>query len=368
MLRRDFCKWSLLAMMPIQLSACADQAGAKRSFNAVLSGCDDVDGNHYIAQLSSTGDIVSNVAVPQRVHGSTALPQQRMALFFARRPGNHLYAMDLDSGALVNTLVNGEDRHFYGHGVVSNDGKWLYTTENNLADLSGIIGVYAVDGKIEKVAEFPSGGIGPHQLALMPDQRTLVVANGGMATHPNSGRKVLNLDSMDPNLSYLDVTDGSVVESHRPPHHKMSIRHLDVSKAGKVVFGVQYQGDLTAAVPLVGTHHRGESVSWLEMPEFFQLRVKQYTASVAVDDHGRTALVSCPRGNLIGCWDLHGGRFQQQLVSQDAAGLFRLPGGGWISSNGYGQVNLVELERKRGTMQRPLAISEYRWDNHLTVI
>ena len=129
-----------------------------------------------------------------------------------------------------------------------------------------------------------------------------------------------------------------------------------------------YEGDLTAAVPLVGTHHRGESVSWLEMPEFFQLRVKQYTASVAVDDHGRTALVSCPRGNLIGCWDLHGGRFQQQLVSQDAAGLFRLPGGGWISSNGYGQVNLVELERKRGTMQRPLAISEYRWDNHLTVI
>lgn len=374
MLRRDFCKWSLLALVPVSLYGCHNQRDSGSPFKAVFSGCDDLRGNHYIAQLDGAGEFAARIAVPQRVHGSVFLPQQQRALFFARRPGTHLYSLDTNSGELVFTLSNSKDRHFYGHGVVSNDGNWLYATENNLNDLSGIIGVYALSNnlsnnsdRIKKVAEFSSGGIGPHQLAMMPDQSTLVVANGGMATHPNTGRKVLNLDTMEPNLTYLRVSDGKVLESHKPPHHKMSIRHLDVANNGRVVFGVQHQGDLTDAVPLVGSHHRGEDIAWLEMPEALQLKVKQYTASVAVDETGALALVSCPRGNLIGCWELNNGRFQQQLNSHDAAGLFRAKSGTWVSSTGYGQVSLLTQSSAAVKLQ-PLSTSSYRWDNHLTVI
>lgn len=370
MLRRDFCKWSLLALTPINLHGCSNQPTSEPLFTSVFSGCDDLDGNHYIAQLNSSGEFITRVVVPQRVHGSVFLPQQNRALFFARRPGTHLYSLDTHSGKLVHTLESRNDRHFYGHGVVSNDGHWLYTTESNLSDLSGIIGVYSLNDKnqkIEKVAEFSSGGIGPHQLAVMPDQATLVVANGGMATHPDSGRKVLNQETMAPNLSYLRISDGALLESHTPPHHKMSIRHLDVAGDGKVAFGVQYQGDLTDAVPLVGSHRLGEDIAWLEMPEAFQLRVKQYTASVAVDTEGTVALVSCPRGNLIGCWDLISGLFQQQLNSDDAAGLFRASTGSWVSTTGYGEVSLLTRASANVKLQA-LSSSLYRWDNHLTVI
>ncbi|RLT98024.1 DUF1513 domain-containing protein [Ketobacter sp.] len=381
MLRRDFCKWPLLALVSAGGVACSDpqSVGVDAGFRAIFSGCDDARGTHYIAHLDPAAQFVSRIAVPQRVHGSVYAPQQRWALFFARRPGTHLYVLDTSSGHLIHTLENAADRHFYGHGVVSADGHWLYTTENNLTDLSGVIGVYSLQGKPNKVAEFASGGIGPHQLALMPDGQTLVIANGGMATHPSSEREVLNLESMAPNLAYLDLASGAVLEYHEPPHHKMSIRHLDVALDGRVVFGVQYQGELTDAVPLVGSHRRGEDIQWLELPEPVQLSVKQYTASVAVDAAGETALVSCPRGNLIGCWDLDSGKLLQQLQSRDAAGLFRVGNHTqsdnqeqavkttWVSSNGVGEMSLLQGNRA-SLRSQSLSRGGWRWDNHLTVI
>ena len=372
--RRDFCKWSLLTIASASGIGCTGngEQAIVPGISGILSGCDDQQGQHYIAHLSQSGEFLARIPVPQRVHGSVYVPQQNLALFFARRPGTHLYILDTHSGELVHTLENTADRHFYGHGVISNDGSWLYTTENNMKDLSGIIGVYSLQGTPTKVAEFSSGGIGPHQLALMPDGNTLVIANGGMATHPASGREALNLGTMAPNLAYLNLADGHIIETHEPPHHKMSIRHLDVASDGQVVFGVQHQGDLTDVVPLVGSHQQGQAIQWLELPETLQLKIKQYTASVAVDEQGDTALVSCPRGNLIGCWDIRSGHFVQQLQSHDAAGLFRAGGDAWISSNGVGEVSLLSLPghiNKGSTVSRQsLSASGYRWDNHLTVI
>jgi len=337
------------------------------SFKAVFSGCDDTAGNHYIAQLTPSGEVAVRIKVPLRVHGSVFVREINSALFFARRPGNQLYQLDVGSGRLVHTFTNTPDRHFYGHGVVSADGETLFATENNTADLSGVIGVYSLAGSPRKVAEFPSGGIGPHQLALLPDQKTLVVANGGMATHPSSERSVLNLDTMAPNLAYLNIKDGELLELHEPLHHKMSVRHLDVATDGSVVFGVQYQGELNDTVPLVGSHKRGEPIRWFDLPVAMQRRAKQYTASVAIDNAGRYVVVSCPRGNMLGCWDLASGHLIQQLDSPDAAGLYRLPHSGWISSNGYGDVSLLKYADQR-LERSAVAHSALRWDNHLTVI
>ena len=372
MLRRAFCKWSLAAMAAASGVGCSDgrQQGhlsTGSTFNGIFSGCDDDKGQHFIAYLNARGEFVSRVPVRQRVHGSVYVPQLELALFFARRPGTHLYIMEAQTGVLTSTLENSAERHFYGHGVVSADGQWLYTTENNMQNLNGVIGVYSLQGKPSKVAEFSSGGIGPHQLALMPDGHSLVIANGGMATHPASGREVLNLESMAPNLAYLDLNCGLITETHEPPNHKMSIRHLDVAADGGVVFGVQHQGDLTESVPLVGSHRRGENIHWLELPEAIQLKIKQYTASVAVDVAGETAMVSCPRGNLIGCWDIASGRFLQQLPSHDAAGLFRAGDDAWVSSNGVGEVSVLSGDHQSMTSHQ-LSTSGYRWDNHLTVI
>src|SRR5438552_1061500 len=80
------------------------------------------------------------------------------------------------------------------HGAFSADGSLLYATENDNLTGSGLIGIYDATAGYRRLGEMSSRGIGPHDLALMPDGMTLAVANGGLRTLPESGREVLNPD------------------------------------------------------------------------------------------------------------------------------------------------------------------------------
>lgn len=370
--RRDFIKLTVKCSIVLGASdfmqGCDKQfARAPLDYEGILSGCDDNSGNHYIAHLGAQGHLIAKEQVPQRVHGSVAIKGQGKALFFARRPGTDLYQLDLKTGKLDHTFSIAKNRHFYGHGVINRDETLLYTTENNMDDLSGVIGVYELGPSFRKIAEIPSYGIGPHQLALLSDQKTLVVANGGMATHPSQNREILNLETMAPTLTYINVDSGELIEAHSPPHHKMSIRHLDVADNDMVVLGVQYQGDVTDTMPLVGSHTLGDPVlRWFELPENVHLRIQQYTASVAINSNGSVAMVSCPRGNMITSWDTASGTLLGTFNNTDAAGLYRTRSS-WLSTNGQGDIFLLTQVATTPASER-LHRTALRWDNHLTVI
>ena len=61
-----------------------------------------------------------------------------------------------------------------------------------------------------------NGSFGPHEIRLLPQGDTLVVANGGIETHPDSGRSKLNLPTMRPNLAYITI-DGALKDRVAPP-------------------------------------------------------------------------------------------------------------------------------------------------------
>ena len=109
------------------------------------------------------------------------------------------------------------------------DGCRLFTTENDFENAKGAIGVWNTDNRYERIGEWDSHGIGPHDISLMPDGMTLVIANGGIQTHPDSGRAKLNIPDMKPSLVFLNVRNGSVISKIALPSelHKNSIRHLD---------------------------------------------------------------------------------------------------------------------------------------------
>ena len=91
------------------------------------------------------------------------------------------------------------DRHFFGHGVFSADGRLLYSTENDYDGARGMIGVRDVTGGYKQIGEFPAHGMEPHDIALLSDGRTMVIANGGILTHPGSEGE-LNLSDMQSSL------------------------------------------------------------------------------------------------------------------------------------------------------------------------
>ena len=79
---------------------------------------------------------------------------------------------------------------------------------------------------------------------LLSDGETLVVANGGLATHPDLNRAKRNLPTMAPSLCTIDRRDGALLQELRldPALHQLSIRHLAVGPADTVALAMQYEG------------------------------------------------------------------------------------------------------------------------------
>lgn len=87
---------------------------------------------------------------------------------------------DLTNGAVRQTLMSPPGHHVYGHAAYSADGAHLYVTENACDDAEpGVLGVYDATDGYRPLGGLPTQGIGPHEVRLMPEGRTLAVANGG---------------------------------------------------------------------------------------------------------------------------------------------------------------------------------------------
>ena len=139
---------------------------------------------------------------------------------FARRPGTFAAVFEPTTGLVVRRFDTPPERHFYGHGVFEPTGRVLVATENDTSRGQGVLGLYDAADGYRRIGELPAHGIGPHDIALLPDGRTLAVANGGILTLPESGRDKLNLDSMRPSLNRIELASGRLLDegaAARPP-------------------------------------------------------------------------------------------------------------------------------------------------------
>jgi hypothetical protein len=197
----------------------------------------------------------------------------------------------------------------------------------------------------------------------MPDGTTLVVANGGIDTHPESGRSKLNLADMQPNLSYLE-RDGAIHETvilDAELHHN-SIRHLSLRSDGLVAFAMQWQGDTTAVVPLLGLHRRGREPRLLMAPEPAQRAMQGYGASVVFSGDGAQVAVSSSRGGLVHIFDVETGTFIRAFSAPDVSGI-AAAAEGFLATTGQGHAYEISSQGDALRANRDLA-----WDNHLVAL
>lgn len=352
------------------LSACAlgvPGAGlalwAQRQPPLLLSAADQ-NGSHWLLATEPDGRTRFRVPVPYRAHDSAWLGAD-LAVFFARRPGRETYLVDTARGELRATLRTSDGLHFCGHGVLSADRQRLFMTEYAYQQRAGVVGVYETHPPFARLGELDTGGLDPHQLALLPDGQTLVVANGGILTHPDSEREMLNLDTMDPSLVYLDSGTGRLLEQVRPPHHQISLRHLAVTPEGEVIIGAQDHTPDIEHDPhaLVFRHRPGTALRALATDSWN--RQRQYIASVAVSGDGTLALTTTPRGGVISLWHLASGRSLGHFPVPDVAGAAWLePERGFLVSNGLGQLLCLHTAPEPRLVQTGFNPG-LQWDNHL---
>lgn len=306
---------------------------------AFLAAAATAQGEYLLCGLRADLSLSFTLPLPARGHAGVGHPTLPEAIAFARRPGTFAVVINCATGAQIATLTAPKGRHFYGHGTFSADGGTLYTTENDYDAGQGRIGLWDATDGYRRIGEWDSGGVGPHDIRRLGDGAVLVVANGGIDTHPDTGRVKLNIPTMRPNLAYIE--QGKVIERAQLPEalHKNSIRHLAVSENGRVAFGMQWEGTGTPAA-LVATHRRGEAVTLMQAPHGDVRRMNGYIGSIACTPDGATIGVTSPRGSEVQLFDAQTGQLRSTKSIADASGI-ATSGGRFVVTSGTGAVEAL---------------------------
>ncbi|MEP4194149.1 MAG: DUF1513 domain-containing protein [Aliishimia sp.] len=352
--RRRFLT-GMLATGLIPKATWAD-AGAPRYVSAAARP----DGGFVLCGIDHHLEIVFRLPLPARGHAAAAHPNRPEVVAFARRPGTFAIVLDCVSGMQIARLSAPNGRHFYGHGVFSQDGSKLFTTENDFGVGQGVVGVWDVARGYERVGEFASGGVGPHDIKRLPSSDVLVIANGGIDTHPESGRTKLNIPTMRPNLAYVE--DEQVIETAELTRefHKKSIRHLAISSTNDVAMGMQSEGDPDETA-LVGLHRRGQPIQLMQSPDA-QLRAMQgYIGSIAFSGDDLLIAATSPRGNLVHIYDAADRELIDAQRLQDVCGVSS-KGRGFLLTAGTGEI--CHIRDSQGYQN----VHNLMWDNHLVPI
>jgi len=356
--RRHILQGSVAALVAAPLPAIANTA------NARWMGCRQVGEAYFATLFDGTGRVHLDVQLPGRGHDIVPSPDGQRVVIMARRPDRFALVVDLNSGEVHHHLTASDGHHFYGHGCFSADGALFYTSENHYETGAGVIGVRDANKGFELLGHFASGGIGPHEILLMDDAKSLAIANGGIRTHPDTGRSKLNLDTMAPSLSFVEPTSGELASRHvlDLEHQQLSIRHLAAGPNG-LAAALQYEGPKRNRVPLLALFD-GIQLTLAETPDPVAKAMRNYAGSIAFDVSGEVVALTCPRGNLVSFWSADDGSYLGSHTARDVCGIAPLENPGHFALT----AGAIALHATLDTTTTTAQFADTQWDNHLVPI
>lgn len=335
------------------------------------------------------------LSMPTRAHGLWAEVDGTF-LAVARRPGDWLLrwrpggdaAGQASEGATQWRWIE-DDRRFNGHVIASADqaqhNRRLWTTETELEDGQGLLGVRDV-ATLEKRDEWPTHGRDPHQLLALPRAvgrfaaGTLMVANGGIPTLPETGRaklldQRLKQQRMDASLVALHPGTGELLGQWRLADPSLSVRHLAFNaSAGRLGIALQAEhSDPQArqAAPVLAVWD-GRALRVADAVPQGQPTLQGYggdivalpPAMVGGTDGGGFA-VSCARADALALFDADG-RWRATLPYPGAYALAGRADQVWLG--GAPDILRMSADKPRNSTRNLRAaqdgLSNWQWDNH----
>jgi hypothetical protein len=309
----------------------------------------------FLHGLSNTGDSLFQLPLPGRGHAAAAHPTRAEAVAFARRPGIFALVLDCATGETRHRLTPPEGMQFNGHGAFSRDGSLLMTSEVVAETSEGRIGLWDTLS-YKRLTDWPSHGVGPHDIKRLPDGR-LAVANGGIKTDPVDRTK-LNIADMAPNLSLL-AEDGALLDQMALPDlPQNSIRHLALS-GDTIAFAMQWEGDPAEPVPQLGLWTPGAMPILCPPPEAQAFTMQGYAGSIAAS--GDRILITSPKGGALMLFDASGTHIathhRPDLCGAATSGAY------FTVTDGSGAIWSVT-----DAGLTPLTTGPTQWDNHLVAL
>lgn len=364
--RRRFLVLTAMAGLSPSVIQAAGRGSPASDDHPLYVAARKADGRYEAVVLDARGHERQVVPMPARGHSFALDPARGRAVVFGRQPGFFAVAFRIDGAQPPVALEAASGRHFFGHGVYLPDGSRMLATENDYEAGHGVLGIYDASpgGGYRRIGEFETGGIGPHEVVLLPDGKTLCVANGGILTHPDYGKLELNLDTMRPSLVYIDAYDGRLIDRVELSSdlHRLSIRHLAQAADGAVWFGCQYMGPASERPPLVGRHRMGHAPELFAGPSEVLRNCRNYIGSVSADPVGQVIATSSPVGNQIVYWDAATGRSLGVTSLADGCGVAPLAPAKFLVNSGMGALVQAGPASSMQSIMKPSA--GLSWDNH----
>lgn len=359
-------------LLPSACDAPGDEGAEASEPSELWLSAHGADEASYALLVASAEGVVARIEAGFRGHDVCLRPgHPDRVVLFGRRPGHEAIEVDLAERRVVRRLRTADGRALQGHGFYTSDGAHLVTSEADVETGHGKLVVRDAE-TFALETELDSHGVGPHEVALLPDARTIVVANGGLFTRPETGDEVLNLDTMRSSLAYVDLASGELVHEEVYAEPKASIRHLDVCDEGTVVAALQVQREAMSheeVVPLVLVHRFGERLRPLDAGLELVAAMQDYAGSVAVDSAHRVVGATSPRGDLALFWHVDTGAMLGQLELFDVCGIAASPErSAFVLTGGNAQARLVDAETLAPLAEPPGPYADTLWDNHLVVL
>ncbi len=286
-----------------------------------------------ISLEGSRWSVQRELAVPTRAHG-LMVETGGSVLATARRPGDWLLRWHPASGQTQWHWIEDDDRRFNGHAATSPDGQTIWTTETDLDTAQGRLA--ARDAKtLQKHTEWATHGMDPHEFLVLPSAvgpipaGSLLVANGGIPTLPETGRSKRALDRMDASLVALSPRDGALLGQWRLDDPFLSIRHLAWDATSNTV-GIALQ----AEHPDADTKRRAPVLAVWNGQQRLQAAQEQPTVQGYGGDicalPGGGFVVSCPRADALALFDASA-RWSRNQPHREAYALAADEGHWWAS-------------------------------------
>jgi uncharacterized protein len=216
----------------------------------------------------------------------------------------------------------------------------------------------------EIVGEIETRGIDPHEIIRSADGISLLVANGGIMTHPRTFRRKLNIPTMDPSLCSIHAASAQCVEQWRLGDHLLSIRHLARASDGRAAAGLQYEGDPRRAPGIVALYRPRRGLQLLEAPANELAKFHGYVASIAISEAHDLIAAACPYGNGVACWSLSSAAYLGFITADETYGVSPLDDGTIIASQRDGTAYVLDENRLRSQFLKLGDADSIRWDDH----
>ncbi len=336
-----------------------------------IAACRRPDNTYSVVVLRLDGSVVRELPLQDRGHDIALDPANGQAVVFARRPGSFALSFDVREQREPVLFTTPPNRHFYGHGVFSPDGRLLYATEHDNETRAGLLGVYSATAGYKRIGELKTFGVGPHEVILLADGRTLAVANGGIETHiephNGTGREKLNVDTMTPSLAFIDRVTGDLIAQHSQVAdlHKLSIRHIAADARGTVWFGAQWEGEAGETPELIGFAGIDKPLRVIEPETPRGAALAGYIGAVAISGDRRVLAASAPRAGRIVYVDTEKAAIIGETQLTDGCGLTGISKAEFALSSGLG---VVQTEAPDHTHLRTASFPGRSFDNHLRLL